>query len=56
LVEEDARPGNACATPTATGGVEVIGIGIDSAAKIAGLRDSHRLTLPCLSRGAGGSD
>ena len=37
-------------------GVEVIGIGIDSAAKIAAFRDSHRLTLPLLVAGAGGSD
>jgi len=37
-------------------GVEVIGIGIDSAAKIAAFRDSHQLTLPLLVAGAGGSD
>jgi peroxiredoxin len=37
-------------------GVEVIGLGIDNAAKIAEFRDRHRLTLPLLVAGAGGSD
>jgi len=37
-------------------GVEVIGIGIDSASKIAAFRDRHRITLPLLVAGAGGSD
>lgn len=37
-------------------GVEVIGIGIDNAAKIADFRERHRLTLPLLVAGAGGSD
>jgi peroxiredoxin len=37
-------------------GVEVIGIGIDSAAKIAAFRDRHRLSLPLLVAGAGGSE
>ena len=37
-------------------GVEVIGVGIDSAAKIAAFRDKYRLTLPLLVAGAGGSD
>ena len=37
-------------------GVEVIGIGIDNAARIAAFRDQHRLTLPLLVAGAGGSD
>ncbi len=37
-------------------GVEIVGIGIDSAAKIAAFRDKHRLTLPLLVAGAGGSD
>ncbi len=37
-------------------GVEVIGIGIDSAAKIAAFRDRHRLSLPLLVAGVGGSD
>ncbi len=37
-------------------GVEVIGIGIDNAAKIAAFRDKHRLTLPLLVAGVGGSD
>jgi peroxiredoxin len=36
-------------------GAEVIGIGIDSAAKIAAFRDRHRLTLPLLVAGVGGS-
>ncbi len=36
-------------------GVEVIGIGIDSAGKIAEFRDKHGLTLPLLVAGAGGS-
>jgi len=36
-------------------GVEVIGIGIDSAGKIAEFREKHRLTLPLLVAGAGGS-
>jgi peroxiredoxin len=37
-------------------GVEVIGIGIDNAAKIAAFRDRHRLSLPLLVAGVGGSD
>jgi peroxiredoxin len=37
-------------------GVEIIGIGIDNAAKIAAFRDQHRLTLPLLVAGAGGSE
>ena len=37
-------------------GVEVIGIGIDNAAKIAEFRERHGLTLPLLVAGAGGSD
>jgi peroxiredoxin len=37
-------------------GVEVIGIGIDNAAKIAAFRDKHGLTLPLLVAGVGGSD
>jgi peroxiredoxin len=37
-------------------GVEVIGIGIDSAAKISDFRNRHRLTLPLLVAGVGGSD
>jgi peroxiredoxin len=37
-------------------GVEVIGIGIDNAAKIADFRDRHGLRLPLLVAGAGGSD
>ncbi len=37
-------------------GVEVIGLGIDSAAKIAAFRDKYRLTLPLLVAGAGGSE
>lgn len=37
-------------------GVEVIGIGIDNGAKIAAFRDKHRLTLPLLVAGVGGSD
>ena len=37
-------------------GVEVIGLGIDSAAKIVAFRDKYRLTLPLLVAGAGGSD
>lgn len=37
-------------------GVEVIGLGIDSPAKIAAFRDRHRLTLPLLVAGTGGSD
>ena len=37
-------------------GVEVLGIGIDNAVKIAGFRDQHRLTLPLLVAGVGGSD
>jgi peroxiredoxin len=36
-------------------GVEVIGIGIDSAGKIAEFRDKYRITLPLLVAGAGGS-
>ena len=37
-------------------GVEVLGIGIDSAARVASFRDQHRLTLPLLVAGVGGSD
>ena len=37
-------------------GVEVIGIGIDSASKIAAFRDRHRITFPLLVAGAGGSE
>ncbi len=37
-------------------GVEVVGIGIDNAAKIAEFRSRHGLTLPLLVAGAGGSD
>jgi thiol-disulfide isomerase/thioredoxin len=37
-------------------GVEIVGIGIDNAAKIAAFRDQHRLSLPLLVAGAGGSD
>ncbi|UCG96801.1 MAG: TlpA family protein disulfide reductase [Burkholderiales bacterium] len=37
-------------------GVEVIGIGIDNAARIAAFRDRHRLTLPLLVAGVGGSE
>jgi len=37
-------------------GVEVIGIGIDSASKIAAFRDRRRITLPLLVAGAGGSE
>lgn len=37
-------------------GVEVIGIGIDNAARIAEFRDRHRITLPLLVAGAGGSE
>lgn len=37
-------------------GVEVIGIGIDNADKIAAFRETHRLTLPLLVAGVGGSD
>lgn len=37
-------------------GVEVVGIGIDSAARIAEFRDKHRITLPLLVAGIGGSD
>jgi peroxiredoxin len=37
-------------------GVEIIGIGIDSAAKIAAFRSKHQLTLPLLVAGVGGSD
>ena len=37
-------------------GVEVIGIGIDNAAKIAAFRDKLGLTLPLLVAGVGGSD
>jgi peroxiredoxin len=33
----------------------VIGIGIDSAGKIAEFRDKYRITLPLLVAGAGGS-
>lgn len=36
-------------------GVEVIGIGIDSAGKIAEFRDKYRISLPLLAAGAGGS-
>lgn len=37
-------------------GVEVIGLGIDSAQKITAFRDKLGLTLPLLVAGAGGSD
>lgn len=37
-------------------GVEVIGIGIDNAAKITEFRNRHGLTLPLLVAGVGGSD
>ncbi len=37
-------------------GVEVIGIGIDNAAKIAEFRQRHALNLPLLVAGAGGSE
>ena len=37
-------------------GVEVIGIGIDSAGRIVAFRDRHRLSLPLLVAGAGGSE
>jgi thiol-disulfide isomerase/thioredoxin len=37
-------------------GIEVIGVGIDNAEKIAAFRDRHGLTLPLLVAGAGGSD
>ncbi len=37
-------------------GVEIIGIGIDSAPKIAAFRSKHQLTLPLLVAGVGGSD
>jgi peroxiredoxin len=37
-------------------GIEVIGIGIDNAARIASFRDKHQLTLPLLVAGVGGSD
>jgi len=37
-------------------GVEIIGIGIDNADKIASFRDRHRISLPLLVAGAGGSD
>jgi len=37
-------------------GVEVVGIAIDNAAKIAAFREKHRLTLPLLVAGVGGSE
>jgi len=37
-------------------GVEVIGIGIDNAGKIAAFRDRHGLSLPLLVAAAGGSE
>lgn len=37
-------------------GVEVIGLGIDSAEKIQAFRSKHQLTLPLLVAGVGGSD
>jgi len=37
-------------------GVEVIGLGIDSAPRIAAFREKHQLTLPLLVAGAGGSE
>jgi peroxiredoxin len=37
-------------------GVEVIGIGIDNAAKVTAFRDRLGLTLPLLVAGVGGSD
>jgi thiol-disulfide isomerase/thioredoxin len=37
-------------------GVEVIGIGIDNAARIAQFRDRYRISLPLLVAGVGGSD
>jgi len=37
-------------------GVEVIGIGIDNAVKVAAFRDRFGLTLPLLVAGVGGSD
>lgn len=37
-------------------GVEIIGIGIDNIKKIRDFRDQHRLTLPLLVAGAGGSE
>ncbi len=38
-----------------TRGVEVIGVGIDSAARIRAFRDQHAITLPLLVAGAEGS-
>jgi peroxiredoxin len=37
-------------------GVEVIGLGIDSAAKIAAFREQHRISLPLLVAAADGSE
>jgi len=37
-------------------GVEVIGVGIDNAGKIAEFRQKHGITLPLLVAGAGGSE
>jgi thiol-disulfide isomerase/thioredoxin len=37
-------------------GVEVVGIGIDNAERIAEFRDRYRISLPLLVAGAGGSD
>jgi thiol-disulfide isomerase/thioredoxin len=37
-------------------GIEVIGIGIDSAGRIADFRDKYLLTLPLLVAGVGGSE
>lgn len=38
-----------------SGGLEVIGIGIDSATNIRQFRDEHKITLPLLVAGMGGS-
>lgn len=37
-------------------GVEIVGVGIDNAAKIRDFRDRHGITLPLLVAGVGGSD
>lgn len=37
-------------------GIEIVGIGIDNAGKIASFRDRHRISLPLLVAGADGSD
>jgi peroxiredoxin len=38
-----------------SGGLEVIGVGIDSATNIRQFRDEHKITLPLLVAGMGGS-